>query len=193
MFEPLAAQQTAGAVLILAAAGALVLAWLSLRAAPRGLLVVGGLFVVSLSARAFLVAYFATVIAATWRARTRLRRDALVVVLGGTGLAIGLRVVGAPASPPLGGPPVAAPKDPRASVEAWQARDNPWRARGVALAWARAEKDAPGEGYATLAQLDWNLGERDKARRVLQHLLERTADRDVLERARRLRQDWGDP
>jgi hypothetical protein len=185
MFEPLAAQHTAGAVLILAALGALVLAWLSLRTAPKAFAVVAAMLVLALAARAFLVPYFAVVIAAAWTARARLRDDAVVVVASTT-LAVGAQLV-AQATPP----PADAPDDPRASVAYWRARDNLWRARGAALAWARAEKDAPGEAYSVLAQLDWELGEHDKARRVLTHLIEGAHDRAVGEQAERLLLDWG--
>jgi hypothetical protein len=44
MFEPLTAQQGAGAALMTAALGLLVLAWLSLRTTPRGFAVAGALF-----------------------------------------------------------------------------------------------------------------------------------------------------
>jgi hypothetical protein len=187
MFEPLAAQHAAGAVLVLAALGALVLAWLSLRAAPRAFAVVAALLVLSLAARALFVAYFAAVALAAWAARARLGRDAVVVACG-TGFAIGARLIAAASAHS----PAEAPRDPRASVEYWRARDNMWRARSAALAWARAEKDAPGEGYSVLAQLDWDLGERDKARRVLKHLIEGTHDPAVGEQAERLLLDWGD-
>jgi len=187
MFEPVAGAQGAGTPLVLAGLGALVLAWLSLRTAPRAFAIVAGLFLLSLAARALLVVYFGAVIAAAFAARARLRRDATVVVLACTGVAIAVAIVhgAAPAAP-------APPQDPRAEVEFWRSRDNAWRARGAALAWARAENAAPGEGYVTLAQLDWELGEHEKARRVLGHVIERTHDDELLQRAARLRDAWGD-
>ena len=85
-----------------------------------------------------------------------------------------------------------APEDPRAAVEYWRTRENLFRARHVALAWAQKEK-LPREGYLTLAIIDWDLGEKEKAQKVLTKVLTRTDDPSVLAEATSLATKWGLP
>jgi hypothetical protein len=60
--------------------------------------------------------------------------------------------------------------DARSQAFAWRARGNLWRTRWYALAWARTESP-PGEAYMALAEANWDLGRRDKARHVVAQVL----------------------
>jgi Tfp pilus assembly protein FimV len=111
----------------------------------------------------------------------------VAAAIGGTGLAVLALMV------PLRPRVAPAPDDPRAAVAYWQARDNAWRARGAALAWARLEKATPGEGHLALARLDWELGEREKAQRAVTQILEHGEDAAVRARAASLRDSWDRP
>jgi hypothetical protein len=175
------------ALTVLLSPAILLLAWLALRSAPAAFAITGAFFVLSLAVRALLVPYFCMAGLATVAARHRLRRESVALVLAGAGLALASRwAVPHPESAP-------AAADPQALVQYWLARDNGWRARGVALDWVRAEKDAPSEGYLALAQVDWDLGEHDKARRVLAHLVASSTDESLRARASRMQAAWLSP
>jgi hypothetical protein len=103
------------------------------------------------------------------------------------GLVVGIASVFPSSSPSM---KEQAPDDPPRAVEYWRKRENLFRARHVALGWATKEK-TPGEGYLTLAIVDWDLGEREKAQKVLSKVLTRTDDPSVRERAEALTAKWG--
>lgn len=69
------------------------------------------------------------------------------------------------------------------SARAWLAADNLHRARWAALAWARQEGADPGEAYLFLAEVDLQLGHRDKARRVLEKVRDRSSSEELRLRA----------
>jgi hypothetical protein len=87
----------------------------------------------------------------------------------------------------------AAPPSRSASeqVDDWRARDNLFRARAVALDWAKRE-DPPGDAHLALASIDWELGHFEPARKVLSKVIARPASDDAKRRAEDLARTWGD-
>lgn len=82
------------------------------------------------------------------------------------------------------------PDSPPALVQYWRERGNLFRARAAALAWARQEP-VPGEGYLTLADLVWELGHEDRARRVLEKVIAHPASDQVRRQAEDRLSRWG--
>jgi hypothetical protein len=79
--------------------------------------------------------------------------------------------------------------DPHAAVEYWRGRKNLFRARAVAFDWAMSE-EPPAEGYVALAAIDWDLGQPERARKVLGKVLARATSDDVRRRASELDRRW---
>ncbi len=69
------------------------------------------------------------------------------------------------------------------SARTWLAADNLHRARWSALAWAQLEGADPGEAYLFLADVNLRLGHRDKARRVLEKVRDRSSSEGLRQRA----------
>lgn len=88
-------------------------------------------------------------------------------------------------------PRVTPPDDPRDAVAYWRDRRNLHHARAVALAWAQREA-VPSEGYLALAIVDWDLGEREKARKVLSKILARAESEPLRRKAEELRSAWAE-
>jgi hypothetical protein len=88
--------------------------------------------------------------------------------------------------------PAVAPSGSLADAVAfWRGRGNPYRARGVALEHAKAEP-LPGEAYLALASIDHELGQVEKARKVLAKTLEHPASDAIRERAVKMQETWDD-
>lgn len=148
------------------------------------LAIAGSLLVLSLAARGlFLVDLIATAAIALGFARAATRRVALfVAVLVAAALVL-------PALPVRAPTPAHVPTTAPEAVVYWRARGNLYRAHAAAFAWAIGET-TPAEGYVTLASIDWELGDRDRARRVLSKVLAKATSDDVLARARELDSRW---
>ena len=147
--------------------------------------IAGSLLLLSLAARGlFLVDLIATAAIAVGLARTAGRRVALfVAVLVAAALVV-------PALPARSAAPAHVPTTAPEAVTYWRSRGNLYRARAAAYAWAIGET-TPAEGYLTLASIDWELGDRDRARRVLSKVLAKATSDDVRARARELDSRWG--
>ncbi|HEX8796276.1 MAG TPA: hypothetical protein VF765_35240 [Polyangiaceae bacterium] len=148
------------------------------------LAIAGTLFVGSLAARGlFVVDLIATAAIALGLARAAPRR---------VGLFVAALVVASLVIPVLPVRPPAREHVPTTAPEAtayWRARGNLYRAHATAFAWAIGET-TPAEGYLTLASIDWEIGDRDRARRVLSKVLANATSDDVLARARELDARW---
>ncbi|HTQ43057.1 MAG TPA: hypothetical protein VMI75_09910 [Polyangiaceae bacterium] len=146
--------------------------------------IAGVLLLLSLAARGlFLVDLIATAAIAIVCARAAPRRLALSVALL---VAVALVI---PALPVPAAAPAHAPTTAPEAVAYWRARGNLYRAHAAAFAWAIGET-TPAEGYLTLASIDWELGDRDRARRVLSKVLTKATSDDVRTRARELDSQW---
>lgn len=144
----------------------------------------GALFVLSLAARgSFVVDLLATAAIALGFARAATRRvGVFVAVIVAAALVL-------PALPVHRSAPVHVPTTAPEAVAYWRARGNLHRAHAAAFAWAIGEA-TPAEGYLTLASIDWEIGDRDRARRVLSKVLAKATSDDVLARARELDSRW---
>jgi hypothetical protein len=155
-----------------------------------GLALAGALFLASLAARGlFLLDLVATTAVALDLARARGAMPAparFVQILVALLVASALVLPALPAHPPAHAVP---PTSATEAVGYWRARGNLHRAHAAALDWAN-EEAIPGEGYLTLASVDWDLGDRDRARRVLSKVLARATSDDVRARARELDSRW---
>ncbi len=80
--------------------------------------------------------------------------------------------------------------DARSLASMWRARGNLWRARWCALGWASHESP-PGEAYVALAEANWELGRRDKARHVLAKVLAGQPPDAIRSHAEVMLQLWG--
>ena len=83
-----------------------------------------------------------------------------------------------------------APTDPAAATAYWRRAENPFRARAAAFKWAQHEGSAFGEGYLALAEIDFALGHREVAERVIAKVVERAPDPAMRARAARVRDTW---
>jgi hypothetical protein len=146
--------------------------------------IAGSLLLLSLAARGlFLVDLLATAGIAVGLARAAGRRVALfVAVLVAVALVL-------PALPVRSAAPAHVPTTAPEAVAYWRSRGNLYRAHAAAFAWAIGET-TPAEGYLTLASIDWELGDRDRARRVLSKVLAKATSDDVQARARELDSRW---
>lgn len=146
----------------------------------------GSLFVLSLAARGlFVVDLVATAVIAIGLARGGTRRVAgLVAVLVAFAVILPALPVRTPA-PVHAHVPTTAPE----AVAYWRSRGNLYRAHAAAFAWAIGEA-TPAEGYLTLARIDWELGDHDRARRVLSKVLAKATSDVVLAGARELDSRW---
>jgi hypothetical protein len=148
------------------------------------LAIAGGLFLLSLAARGlFLVDLIATAAIALGFARTATRRVAV-----GVALLVAVAVV-LPMVPAGARPTEHVPTNAPEAVAYWRARGNLYRAHAAAFAWA-IDETTPAEGYLTLASIDWELGDRNRARRVLSKVLANATSGDVRARARELDSRW---
>lgn len=124
----------------------------------------GALALASLAASAALALFVPValaVIAGAWAVPSSRSRLPLVATL----FVLGLAWAPARGATQLGAP--ATSGDPRAEVAAFLARGNPMRAHAAAERWAASEREAPGEGHLSLAELTIEIGERERARRIL--------------------------
>ncbi|MBX3231660.1 MAG: hypothetical protein KIT84_23465 [Labilithrix sp.] len=194
-FAPFAAHEPGQGLLFGVRIGLLFLALVRLRVPrfSRPEVVVGALgllFLASLAVRALVVPCFLVAVAVI-----RLGRPAEVastiaprwltstlLVAGSIGLVVPAASVRTTPAPP---------DDPRAAVVYWRGRRNLHHARAVALAWAQREP-VPSDGYLELAMVDWDLGERAKARKVLSKVLARAESEPVRRKANELRNEWGE-
>lgn len=154
-------------------------------AGARALAIAGTLFMLSLAAQGlFVVDLVATAAIALVLARGTTRRaGALVAVLVALALILPVLPVRAPPSTHV---PSTAPE----ATLYWRSRGNLYRAHAAAFGWAIGEA-TPAEGYLTLARIDWELGDHDRARRVLSKVLAKATSDDVLAKARELDSRWG--
>jgi hypothetical protein len=83
-----------------------------------------------------------------------------------------------------------APNDPAEATAYFRRAENPFRARAAAIAWAQREGTAFGEGYIALAEIDFALGHRDVAERVIAKVIGRAQDPAMRARAERIRDSW---
>lgn len=156
------------------------------RARVLALLLAVSLFAASLYARGFLVVDLLVMLPLlAWLGRGSASADASRSVTLAALLFSALAALSfaRTSSPPEPG------DEPRAAVEYWRGRKNLFRARSVAFDWAMRE-DPPAEGYVTLAAIDWDLGQRDRARKVLGKVLARATSEDVQRRASELDHRW---
>jgi hypothetical protein len=86
-------------------------------------------------------------------------------------------------------PPPPLPEDAPSRTMHYRSVYNLHRAREAALQWAK-EEGTPGPGYLNLAEIDWQLGEREKARKVLAKVKERATDPSAQSRAASLEAEW---
>ncbi len=159
-------------------------AWLFCRDRPARLGVVTALFVASLAWQVTVLLLVPVAVGASILSRGRPPRRAVVLVaVGAIGLALGASRRPGETPPP--------PDDPALASAWWLGRDNLWRAHEAALRWASSEHDAPGRGFVALAEIDWRLGDREKAARVLRKVLEGARDPEA--RAEQLERQWKEP
>jgi hypothetical protein len=171
-------------LLLLRLAG-LLLALDTSRSSPARAASACAMFVLSLVARGFLLPSLvldAALVAAVGSVERR------VVVLVDAGLVAAVVLALAPGLRPRA--PEPDPRDPRAMVEYYRVRANPYEERFWALAWSRAETEAPGEGHLALASADWALGRRTQARKVLAKVRKGTGSDALRERAEAQRAAW---
>jgi hypothetical protein len=83
------------------------------------------------------------------------------------------------------------PRDPPQMVAYFQRRKNPYEARWWALTWSRLEAPNAGEGHLALARIDWELGRRPQARKVLEKILAHPTSDAARANADALRAEWG--
>jgi hypothetical protein len=156
------------------------------RAQVLALLLAVSLFVASLYAQGLLVADVVVMLPLlAWLGRGRVSADASRSV---TLAALVFTALAALPLVPTSSPP--GPGDePRAAIDYWRGRKNLFRARAVARDWAMRE-EPPAEGYVTLAAIDWDLGQRDRARKVLAKVLARATSDDARRHASELEDRW---
>lgn len=146
--------------------------------------IAGALFVASLAARGlFVLDLMATAAIALGLVRSAPRRVGLYVALL---VAAALVLPVLPVRPPT---PERVPTTAPEATVYWRARGNLYRAHAAAFAWAIGEA-TPADGYLTLASIDWEIGDRDRARRVLSKVLANATSDEVLQRARELEARW---
>ena len=117
----------------------------------------------------------------------RAASDAVAAKLVTAGALLVVAAAGLSATAPSGVPPL--PEDLPERTRHFRAVANLHRAREAALAWARTET-VPGPGYLNLAEIDWDLGERATARRVLAKVRDRATDPSIQSRAASLEAEW---
>jgi hypothetical protein len=201
--EPLQAQ-TGRQGLWLAARG--IALWLVIRATDerRGRLAWAlplfavSLFVASLAVRALALPLLAVSVLVTWggdaggaprrRVALLVRRFGLVLAVAGVSLGLAPLVASLVAR-------VVAPSGdatPNVAVQtvSWLERDNPFRARSAAAAWASTEAREPGEGTLVLSEIEWSLGHREVALGRARDAAERARNPGVARRAAELRDLW---
>jgi hypothetical protein len=180
---PFSAQEPGGRAML---ALRLVAFALALLCAPRARATavsasIGALLVASLAARGLLVPL---VLASAWVVATSGARRARACGLGALSvvLALGIAASFRRAAPP----PVLSARE---QVDDWRSRENSFRARAAALEWAKRESP-PGDAYLALASIDWELGHRERARKVLSKVIAHPASDDVKRRADDLDRAW---
>jgi hypothetical protein len=72
----------------------------------------------------------------------------------------------------------------------WLERDNLFRARQFAAAWASAETGGPGEAALLVCRIDWRLGHRARARGAALNIAANAPARDVAARAAEFAASW---
>lgn len=186
-WAPFASQEPLQTPLLLVRLALLFLALLVIRRSSI-VAVLGVLFLASLAVRAVVVPdILLTVVAIRLRQNDKanaivLPRAVFPIVLaaGALPLLLALR------HRPIAEPP---PTDPPVLVEYWRGRRNLYHARAAALAWARTEA-SPSDGYLALARVDWELGEHEKARKVLEKVKTRSASGAARQKAAELERGW---
>ena len=151
------------------------------RRAYAMMVAVGLLFVGSLAWRVMLVPFVASALVAIFLGAPP-RASAFVLAALATAVA-SLTLVPSRAD-------AIAPADPAAATAYWRHADNPFRARAAAFKWAQREGSAFGEGYLALAEIDFALGHREVAERVIAKVVERAPDPAMRARAERVRDTW---